>query len=171
MNIKKLQKDKAATEQQLREILDAIAESIGPKLEEAVELMEQNPKAVQDDQEIKLLVQRAVMAVHGGHAYVAIDGKTDARNKHLRNQVIHGKGVRRSMPFYYEQLADMLVKQGVTSKSKGLTKSELEKLYFGNDNHKFEHNKWSDKEEKAKWLASDPDASFKTRKYWSKKKK
>ena len=130
MNIKKLQKDKAATEQQLREILDAIAESIGPKLEEAVELMEQNPKAVQDDQEIKLLVQRAVMAVHGGHAYVAIDGKGDGRGKHLRNKVAHSKGVRTSQTFEWERLVKLMKDEGCASKSKGLTKSELEKLYF-----------------------------------------
>ena len=162
MNVKKLAKQKADAEKLVADLNQQIAASIAPKLEEAVNLLAAHQEVVSENQAIKNLVSQAVKIVFGDEATV-----NDYRK--IRNRRAHGMEV--SSSFDWKILHQLLAKAGVTNEQQGLTKRELEELYFGDAGVKFEHNRWSDKEEKAKWLASDPDTSFKTRKYWSKKKK
>ena len=72
--------------------------------------------------------------------------------------------------FDWDELVELLYQRNIKSKKNGVTKSEMEELYFKNSHTKFEHNKWNNKEQKESVLAYDPNASNKLRRYWLKRR-
>lgn len=153
MSVKKLAAQKKQAEKVLAELNQQIVESIVPELEQIVDLLLTHKDVVSESEEIKRLVGDAVKAVHGTDVTIAPKQRA-------------GKAFGyKSLGFDWERLVKAMRSVGATSSAEGLSKNELEKLYYGHEGCRFEHNKWSDKENKAIWLKHD-NAAPKYRRYW-----
>ena len=162
MSVNKIAKQKLAAEKQLAAVNQELLSVITPKVEETVSLLEKYQALASEDPAIKQLVLRAAKTVLGDGF-----GVVDVRRQ--RNAKMHGKEI--SSTFDWQILAGLLQAEKATKEEKGLTKGELELLYFGEAGVKFEHNKWNNKDQRSKYLVFNPNASNKTRKYWLAKKK
>ena len=161
MSVKKLMVQKRQAEKMLAALNDQIVQGIQPKLQEVVELLGTHKDVAAESDEIRRLVAEAVKAVYGDDAIVGSEHKVAKRPK--------GRGMTSS--FDWHRLVQVMGRADVTSAQKGLTKRELEELYFGDVGVRFEHNKWSAKDSKADWLATDPKSSPKLRRYWVRAKR
>ena len=160
MSVKELMVQKKQAEKVLAALNKQIVESIQSKLGEAVALLQAHQEVAAESDEIKRLVAEAIKAVYGDDATVGREHKAGKR----------AKGSEASSSFEWQRLVKALADASVTSAQKGLTKRELEELYFGDVGVRFEHNKWSDKKSKAEWLTQD-HAAPKYRRYWVKTKR
>ena len=156
MSVKKLIQEKKKAEKLVADLNAEIVESIRPKLENVVGFLATHKEVVAEDQGIRLLVAEAVKAVYGEDAKVGSEDKIAKRPK----------GRQMTSSFDWHRLVQVMGRADVTSAQKGLTKRELEELYFGDVGVRFEHNKWSDKDSKADWLENDLSRSSKLRRYW-----
>jgi tRNA(His) 5'-end guanylyltransferase len=162
MSVNKIAKQKLAAEKQLAAVNQELLAVITPKVEETVSLLEEYQALASKDPAIKQLILRAAKTVLGDGF-----GVVDVRRQ--RNAKTHGQEI--SSTFDWQILAGLLQAEKATKEDKGLTKGELELLYFGESGVKFEHNKWNNKDQRSKHLVFNPNASNKTRKYWLAKKK
>ena len=154
MSVKKLAAQKKQAEKVLAELNQQIVDSMKPELQQIVDLLLAHKDVASKSEEIKQLVGDAVKAVYG-------DDVTIAPKQQRAGQAVGYK----SLGFDWERLVKAMKSAGVTSGAKSLSKKELEKLYYGHEGCRFEHNKWSDKENKAIWLKHD-NAAPKYRRYW-----
>jgi hypothetical protein len=161
MTVKKLIQQKKQAEKLVADLNAQIVQSIQPKLQEVVEFLTTHQDVVAEAQEIRLLVAEAVKAVYGEDATVGNEHKVAKRPK----------GREMTSSFDWQRLVKAMADAGLTSAQKGHTKRELEELYYGDVGVRFEHNKWSDKDSKADWLANDLSRSSKLRRYWVRAKR
>ena len=143
---KKLEEAAAKLDSQIKE---AALASFTPQLAQVVEMAGQLEAF---DRDVKRYVKSLVGAVFGEDYTVQKKASSPASDK-------------TSQSFDWKDLAKTLKDKGITSKANGLSKLEIERLFFGNDNTDFS-SKWNDKDERAKVLKTF--GKLRNAIYWSK---
>ncbi|MEE3368247.1 MAG: hypothetical protein VX346_02765 [Planctomycetota bacterium] len=140
---KKLEEAAAKLDEQIKE---AALASFTPQLAQVVAMA---GELAAFDREVKKHVKSLVAAVFGDD-FAVQKKKSSAKT---------------SQTFDWKELAKTLKSNGITSKAKAKSKSEIARLYFGNEDIEF-GAKWNDKDERAKVLGTS--GNLRSAGYWAK---
>ena len=166
--VNKLLKAKAEAEAKVKEIeqqiLQQSLDEFKPALDNALELAEamvdhdpSNQKVKDTYKECKSLVRKIVASVFGEEYKIS---KTEAAKR---------SGSSSGDDFSWEEVAEKMKKAGITSKTKAVGKSELEKIVLGNDGmKKFRASRWNNVSQRGNVLEKIGDNKRDSRYYLKK---